>query len=662
MKKIIFYLALALVYPLRSLAEYPELGNGATLTVNNAVVESGTTEVQFAGGVKIASDMGDLSPSLSMSPEQSATVSGMIKIPSDNAHFGKTVGIFAAGFYSPETRTCSGKSEDGQYYMLSTAPVDNADRDDTTWFNPWDKEATRAKTFEEWDGSLASLKLFRTAVELNESVSVPIITNSKFPNGIQGLLCITFGYRVVGAKGINTWVFNETTIDVNFPAANNMLIGQITDPNTDLAFVMTDENQATVIATYGNKDAEGNLTSISGMSMVSVSNPEQIVHVEFDEDNPQEFTVEFPDRSKIKVDNYDTNNKEADFTVIQTDDQGNEKQVGKFEKQPIKLPNKPIREENTLDNFISELRKFSYHMINEIMGMVCDNNSWLVFIKEGSICHPINENSFKETLDVNLDCHMTQLRDLSAILGNLSVVGSLASLGSCKNLLLLETCVEGLIGLGNYVWQQVAGGANGECNDNNIVDYFLKIESYPTDAPHGIENRCIVENNPPSIEGLKEGWNFTYDDQKRKHGLQIYVRSDGRFSAETYKHGVKHGPTGEWLADGTPDYSFNNYKNGVRDGLQIRVRNDGSFEVSERINGLREGLSGSWAADCGVGTSDGSGSAFGDWYHNYVKDKEHGKQIYVWSDGSYFIETYVNGVSEGPTCFFNADGSLKKCE
>jgi hypothetical protein len=461
------------------------------------------------GGAKITSDTEDLSSSLSMSPEQSATVEGVIKVPSDNTYFGKTVDIFAVGFHSPETHTCSGKSEDGQYYMLVTVPVDNPNQDDTSWFNVWNKEDTRVKTFKEWDGSLTSLKPFRTGVKLNELVTIPIITNSKFPNSVQGLLCITFGYHVTGTEDTNTWIFNETSIDINFLATNRMIVNQIIDLNTDLAFVMTDENKETVIATYGDKDAKGNLTSVSGMSMVSVSDPKQVVNIELNKDNPQEFTIEFADRAKIRVNNYDTDNKKADLTVVQMDNQGNETQVGKFKGQPIELPNKPLIEDEPFalaDAFAKDLQEFSYHMINEIMGMMCNFAPPILQLSlslgemaaskgsKKSICHPYNGELSKETLNMKLNCYTTPIE-------NLSVIQSLGSLASCKHLSLITDCIEGLVILGEYVLQKITSGSNGGCEQQSLPEQNLPDSRDPCDLTGKEFAKVVAGANVPAPIG-----------------------------------------------------------------------------------------------------------------------------------------------------------------
>jgi hypothetical protein len=320
MNKLIF-LALILLYPCTALADaqYPSLGNGAALVVSNSVAIPGTTDVQFEGGATINSDTEGFSPSLSISPEQSVTIGGVIKVPPNNTHFGKMADIFAVGFNSPVSLSCNGKSEDGQYYELVTVPIDNSNRDDSTWYDSWDKRSTRAKTFAEWDGSLDSLKPFQTGVVLNESTNVQIITNSKFPNGVQGLLCITFGYRVIETDGSSTWAFNNNTIDVKI--ANHSVVRKITDPNTNVGTIIV-SGEERVVTVAGDKDAQGNLLNITDVTLASVKNLNEWVGVHLNSDSLPD-SITYADGSKASFTNYTDSG--VDITIY--DKTGNVKQT-----------------------------------------------------------------------------------------------------------------------------------------------------------------------------------------------------------------------------------------------------------------------------------------------------------------------------------------------
>jgi hypothetical protein len=193
----------------------PVLGNAAAIDKDGKMVTAPAT--QFKGGVALSDKQGkpgEFKDNIKIPIADAVTVSGAITIPPEQV--GKAAEFFALGFYTPTAKTCSGKKEDGYYYMMVTVPH-NTPATKTDWYCPWDtscpsttgtETGTRAKDFVQWNGEIASLQPFKTG-KLEAITMVDLIDNSHFP--ASGLVCITFGYRL--EKG-GTVFFHDKTIDV----------------------------------------------------------------------------------------------------------------------------------------------------------------------------------------------------------------------------------------------------------------------------------------------------------------------------------------------------------------------------------------------------------------------------------------------------------------
>ena len=76
---------------------------------------------------------------------------------------------------------------------------------------------------------------------------------------MQGLLCLTFGYRVTDTNGVNTWVFNDNMVNVTFasPSAAEGILAlgdtPIGNEKVDLYF---GEERSIVISTTINPEGE----------------------------------------------------------------------------------------------------------------------------------------------------------------------------------------------------------------------------------------------------------------------------------------------------------------------------------------------------------------------------------------------------------------------
>lgn len=193
----------------------PVLGNAAAIDKDGKMVTA--PAVQFKGGVALTDKQGkpgQFKDNAKITVADAITVSGEITPPP--ADVGKTAEFFAVGFYTATAKTCTGKKEDGYYYMVVTVPH-NTPATKTDWYCPWDKSCpvttgtgtgTRAKDFVQWNGQIASLQPFQTGT-LEATTMVNLIDNSHFP--APGLVCITFGYRLDPSGPV---FFHDKSIDV----------------------------------------------------------------------------------------------------------------------------------------------------------------------------------------------------------------------------------------------------------------------------------------------------------------------------------------------------------------------------------------------------------------------------------------------------------------
>ncbi|GEM_PF-412903 len=182
---------------------YPTLGNASALNAQGELVDA--PNISFAGGIAIhdaQGEAGEFADSANISLDQATTIQGQLTIPKEQV--GKMADFFAVGFYSPTSQVCSGRREDGLYYMMTEVPQ-NSTSEQTDWHCPWGEECgndnnrshnfnTRAKDFVEWNGEIDSLQAFKQA-ELTESMTLDLIVNSQF--NAPGLVCVTFGYQLL---------------------------------------------------------------------------------------------------------------------------------------------------------------------------------------------------------------------------------------------------------------------------------------------------------------------------------------------------------------------------------------------------------------------------------------------------------------------------------
>lgn len=154
--------------------------------------------------------------------------------------------------------------------------------------------------FHPFDGiNLLAWKGGETAVE------VPVTQD--LPRGTYN------AYLLRSLKGINplTATANQTALGkTDFVVMDEIKVTQVTDPNTELAFVGTTGKET--VSILGDKDKDGRLTKVKRIYLASQANQTQNLSISLD-DNYLPETMEFPDGSQIEFHNYTDTGATATF-------------------------------------------------------------------------------------------------------------------------------------------------------------------------------------------------------------------------------------------------------------------------------------------------------------------------------------------------------------
>lgn len=254
------------------------MANVMTVTTQNGQrVKQGeviaSQNISVSGGVKVFSNTPNAFKITDTAyQDDSVTVQAKFTLPTlpkDHSHIGKKAELFTVGFYSPINGVCSGKKNDesrDHYYQLVNHIKDNSNQQDNSWYDAWNRRSAPLNDFVEWNGSLDSLKPFKD-ITLQAENTIEVMTNSKFPLNITGKLCFTFGYRVTVETNKEEWVFNNTSVDLNFIKV--IIAKKITDstvenkiesgqPNTPIITVPAGiASEGTTISIIQGKNANG---------------------------------------------------------------------------------------------------------------------------------------------------------------------------------------------------------------------------------------------------------------------------------------------------------------------------------------------------------------------------------------------------------------------
>ena len=149
----------------------------------------------------------------------------------------------------------------------------------------------------------------------------------------------------------------------------------------------------------------------------------------------------------------------------------------------------------------------------------------------------------------------------------------------------------------------------------------------------------------PDVSGRPDGWSGNYVNGKRD-GIWFWFYDGYLKDFETYKAGIRHGPSGGYDRNGRPDEWFGNYVNGKRDGVWFWFY-DGYLKDFETYKaGTRHGPSGGYDRN---GRPD-------EWFGNYVNAKRDG--VWFWFYDGYLkdFETYKVGTRHGPSGGYDRNG------
>jgi len=203
--------------------DLPSLGEAGVITTdlqgqpldNEMTIDN---SILIYGGIKVIGNV--TSPfELNASAYQDDSVDLQVKftLPTGHKYRGHSADIFTIGFYSPLEKgsVCSSRIENGKYYWLKEPITNHSEQTKIDWFAEWRRGVRAELPFEEWNGKLNSLKLFKT-ITLEGENTIDLMVNSKFPPNLNGKLCFTFGYRVTLETNKEEWIFNNTSVDLNF--------------------------------------------------------------------------------------------------------------------------------------------------------------------------------------------------------------------------------------------------------------------------------------------------------------------------------------------------------------------------------------------------------------------------------------------------------------
>jgi len=108
------------------------------------------------------------------------------------------------------------------------------------------------------------------------------------------------------ALGVNSFVITEGL-------TAGLIVTQITDPQTSLGAVLTDDQNMEVLAVFGQKDSQGQLTSVTELLLSSLKENDKWVRTYFGEDHLPS-AMEFSDGTKVKYTNFTDNS--VDMTAF----------------------------------------------------------------------------------------------------------------------------------------------------------------------------------------------------------------------------------------------------------------------------------------------------------------------------------------------------------
>ena len=155
----------------------------------------------------------------------------------------------------------------------------------------------------------------------------------------------------------------------------------------------------------------------------------------------------------------------------------------------------------------------------------------------------------------------------------------------------------------------------------------------------------------PDTSGLEVGCSGDRDDNGRREGRWLCVRSSGSSRFDTYRAGVLNGESGSYNVDGEPSGWWGRYEDGSQEGVWWRFYSTGGSAFYTYRAGVLNGESGSYNVD-----GEPSG-----WWGRYEDGSQEGVWWRFYSTGGSAFYTYRAGVLNGESGSYNADGEPSGC-
>ena len=464
---------------------------------------------------------------------------------------------------------------------------------------------------------------------------------------------------------------NQTALGTaNFVVMDEIKVTQITDPNTELAFIGTTGKET--IGILGVKDKNGRLTKVNRICFGSQTNPKQNLSITLN-NNYLPKTIEFPDSSQIEFSNYTDKGATATYRnsggnvtsqviipLRMNDLYAAAAAIKQFQDLPQPTQNNSIPSRESSTNFPTGSDCL------EVMAAVykgLDSLFWgLLQIASVTSCQIAATTAFS-TVGTAIPLAIWVCG--SVMLNGMDKIAEVATGGKSPlkkfnqgNDLVqgVSSCIamRDLAGCAQFVASKVIDGTLDQLKPENVCKGDGAEEPKLMEG-HGIANRCHgILNNSHKIANLcsdgpySTGWVDGYDSHNDNRQVVINVDNDGSFEIHTYEHGLRNGISGVWKADCSPMGWHGNYVNDEQDGVWTYVSDDGSYFAQDTyIHGIKSGYSGKW---------DVNGNPIG-FHGNYYNYDRNGIWTELYNNGRFRIETYVSGMLHGYTGQWEADCS-----
>ena len=218
---------------------------------------------------------------------------------------------------------------------------------------------------------------------------------------------------------INTSITNNTS---------SLIVSQVTDPESDIGIVVTESSQQEMLLISGEKDAQGQLRSITTMRLSSLTEEDKWVELQFNSDKLPDSVI-FPDGIVAKLSNYtDTS---VDISFYYSIDQIYPTITQEVDIQKVRALQKRLQQDNiyTYGRNVLPLPVNSTHQVNRpvVQRLVTYGNDMQAAIEIQD--YRRYENLSCEELKILDNLVWLAGQTFSVIMCGLSVAADVASIG-----------------------------------------------------------------------------------------------------------------------------------------------------------------------------------------------------------------------------------------